>query len=252
MPLFFVKKEQMENGIAAITGDDAHHISRSLRMAAGESVTLCDMEGSVYRCTLTDFLPDRVLARVEEIRPSESEPPYRVHLYQGLPKGDKLDSVIQKAVECGACDITTFESEFCIARAKADAEEKKLERRRRIALEAAKQSRRGIMPRIHPTCTYGEMLQQASQGDLCLLCYEGEGTQPLPRVLDAWKQSTDLVKMPIISVIIGSEGGFSKKEVEAAKNAGLTPVGLGKRILRTETASSFVLSCLSYALELER
>ncbi len=250
MPLFFVKKEQIASGVATVTGDDAHHISRSLRMAVGETLTLSDMEGSVYRCTLTDFLPDRVLARVEEVTPCLTEPPYRVELYQGLPKGDKLDAIIQKAVECGVASVTTFESEYCVVRAKAEAEEKKLERRRRIALEAAKQSRRGSLPQIHPTLSFAAMLEAARTADICLFCYEGEGTVSLFRVLEEAKGSLDLVKMPRVSVVVGSEGGFSKNEAKAAEKAGLIPISLGKRILRTETAPTFVLSALSYALEL--
>ena len=142
MPRFFVRREQIADGIVTLRGDDAHHISRALRMAAGERITVCDMQKYEYECELTAFLPDCVQARVLEERKCETEPPYRAHLYQALPKGDKLDAVIQKSVECGVDEITTFESERCVVRAKDGAEEKKVERRRRIALEAAKQSGR--------------------------------------------------------------------------------------------------------------
>ena len=150
MPRFFVRKDQIDNGTVTILGDDAHHISRSLRMAAGESITVCDMQKFEYDCTLTDFLPDRVLARVVSERKCDTEPPFAAHLYQALPKGDKLDTVIQKAVECGVSSITTFISERCIAKEKGD-EENKLRRRNKISLEAAKQSGRGIVPEVKAT-----------------------------------------------------------------------------------------------------
>ena len=118
MPRFFVRKDQIADGYVTLTGDDAHHISRSLRMAAGERITVCDMQKFEYECELTDFLSDHVLARILQTTHCDTEPPYEAALFQALPKGDKLDSVIQKAVECGAYSITTFESERCVVRAK--------------------------------------------------------------------------------------------------------------------------------------
>lgn len=250
MPRFFVRKDSISDGIVTLTGDDAHHISRSLRMAAGERITVCDMQKFEYECELTDFLPDRVLARVLSTVKCDTEPPYHVHIYQALPKGDKLDSVIQKAVECGAAELTTFESERCVVRAKAEAEEKKVERRRRIALEAAKQSGRGLIPDVHPTVRFSEAIGAAAQADIPLFCYEGDGTRPLPQVLKRLRGELGEGRIPTVSAVIGSEGGFSQAEAEAARAAGLFPVGLGKRILRTETAASFVLACLVYELEL--
>ena len=249
MPRFFVQKEQIEHDTVTLTGDDAHHVSRSLRMAAGECITVCDMTGTEYECELTDFLPDRVLAKILQVRKSETEPPYYAHVFQALPKGDKLDSVIQKAVECGASEITTFESERCIVRAKGENEAKKVERRQRIALEAAKQSGRGIVPTVNPTVSFAEMCRRAAEADIALFCYEGDGTEPLPTALKKAISKIDK-ETPTIALIIGSEGGFSLAEAEAICQKGILPVGLGKRILRTETASGFALACLVYALEM--
>ncbi len=249
MPRFFVDAAQIENGTVTLVGDDAHHISRSLRMAVGEIVTVCDMQAHEYLCELTDFLPDRVLARVLSSTPSESEPPYVAHVYQALPKGDKLDSVIQKAVECGAAAITTFESERCIVRLKGENEEKKVERRRRIALEAAKQSGRGMLPTVFPTCSFAEAVREAATADLALFCYEDERGETLASVLQG-ARAAGLPEHPTISLMIGSEGGFSAAEAAAARAAGMRSVGLGKRILRTETAASFALSCLVYEFEM--
>ena len=255
MPRFFVRSNQIQDGIVTITGDDAHHISRSLRMAAGEHITVCDMQKNEYECELCEFLPDRVCARIISAFHSDTEPPYSVHVFQALPKGDKLDSIIQKSVECAVTELTTFESERCIARIKDGSEIKKVERRERIALEAAKQSGRGIVPAIHPTVRFAEAIEQAARADIPLFCYERDGTEPLAVVLHRLLPESDRLrtpKSPTISVVIGSEGGFSQAEVAFVKEHGLIPVGLGKRILRTETAASFVLACLVYEFELNR
>ncbi|MBQ9760910.1 MAG: 16S rRNA (uracil(1498)-N(3))-methyltransferase [Clostridia bacterium] len=249
MPRFFVRRDQIDGDIVTVTGDDAHHISRALRMAAGEHITVCDMQKFEYECVLTEFLPDCVRARILETSQADTEPPYHVHLYQALPKGDKLDSIIQKAVECGVAEITTFESERCVARVKDGGEQKKLERRQRIALEAAKQSGRGVVPSVHATVSFEAAIEAAKQAELALFCYEGEGTRPLPEWITQWKK-THTNKVPTVSVVIGSEGGFSLREAATAVENGLLPTGLGKRILRTETASGFVLACLVYALEM--
>ena len=251
MPRFFIQKQQIDGDIATITGDDAHHISRSLRMAAGEHITVCDMQKNEYECELLEFLPDCVRARIIKEEKIQTEPPYHVHVYQALPKGDKLDSIIQKAVECGVCELTTFESERCVVRVKDGGEAKKLERRRRIALEAAKQSGRGIVPEIHASISFREAIRMASQADLALFCYEGDGTRPLAECVEQFKKTHDRKDGALsISVVIGSEGGFSLEEARAAAEAGMISTGLGKRILRTETAASFVLACLVYAFEM--
>ena len=251
MPRFFVTKDQVNDGYVTILGDDAHHISRSLRMATGEKITVCDMQKNEYFCTLEEFLSDRVIARIDSRKQSDTEPPFRAKLYQALPKGDKLDSIIQKSVECGIYSITTFISERCIAR-ESGTEPKKLQRRERIALEAAKQSGRGIIPRISPSVSFKDAVKEASKADIALFCYEGYGTEPLRTFLSG--KHAELaqkgVNEPTISIMIGSEGGFSLAEEEYAREAGLVPVGLGKRILRTETASGFVLGCIVYEFEL--
>ena len=248
MPRFFVEKNDIQNGIVTVSGDDAHHLSRALRMAAGERITVCDAQGTDYTCVLTDFLPDRVLARVESSQPTETEPPFRAVLYQGLPKGEKLDSVIQKAVECGVSRVIPFESERCVVRIRDGENDKKATRRNRIAAEAAKQCGRGILPEVESAKPFREIVNDAKRFDLPLFCYEGEGTEPLPRVLERIRNR--LPANPEIGILIGSEGGFSPAEAEAASAAGWIPVGLGKRILRTETAPVFALAAISCALEL--
>ena len=248
MPKFFVKQDQIEENVITLRGDDAFHISRSLRMAKGEHITVCDMQANEYDCVLLDFLPDAVVAEIFSTRKADTESPVRIYLYQALPKGDKLDTVIQKSVECGVHEIALFESERCVVKSKKDAEERKNERRNRIALEAAKQSGRGYIPLVKGTFSFEEAIKEAVRADLCLFCYEGETEATLKTVLTSTKAEGK--KAESISSIIGSEGGFSVNEALFARENGAVSVSLGKRILRTETAAPFVLSCLSYVFEM--
>lgn len=247
MPRFFVRQESVGENEISIRGEDAHHIARALRMAVGDGITVCDMNGNEYDCSIISFDSDReVKARINSVKHSENEPPIYIRLFQALPKGDKLDTVIQKAVECGASEIIPFESERCIVKIKPDGEERKTERRNRIASEAAKQCGRSVIPTVRGTVGFSEMLSLALESDETLFCYEGDGTIPLGRILGEWRE-----KMPkSVSVIIGSEGGFSVSETQRALEKGTRLTGLGKRILRTETASGFVLSCIVCACEL--
>ena len=252
MPRFFVKQDQIQDNIINVMGDDAHHIARSLRMAVGDKVTVCDMQGDEYDCVIERFDDDKIVdLRIIEKKVSLSEPKCRITLFQALPKADKLDTVIQKAVECGVCEIVPFESERCVVKAKADAEDRKTDRRARIAAEAAKQCRRSLLPTVRRTISFDEMLRMAAESELPLFCYEGEGTLPLGRILNDKMNPNGNGEYPSVSIIVGSEGGFSPKEVEAALEKGMICTGLGKRILRTETASSFVLSCIVCKTELE-
>lgn len=250
MPRFFIRQDQIEGDTLRITGEDAHHISRSLRMAAGEMITVCDMQGREYECALSEFLEGEVRARILSSKASENEPPVFIRLFQALPKGDKLDTVIQKAVECGVGEIIPFESERCVVRIKADAEEKKYQRRNRIAAEAAKQCGRSVIPEVGMSVSFSKMLRRAAESDLCLFCYEGDGTEPLGRILDRAVGTEGGERPRSISIVIGSEGGFSQNEAQKCRDAGMIMTGLGRRILRTETASGFVLSCIVCYFEL--
>ncbi len=254
MPRFFVQldKIDLEHKTVLIEGEDAHHISRSLRMAKGERITVCDMQGFEYDCMIRDFCDDSsVTAEVISRSDCSSEPPYKVTLYQGLPKGDKLDSVIQKSVECGVFALRTFESSRCIAKEKVESGDKKLIRRNKIALEAAKQSGRGRVPEILPTVSFKEAVAEASKADIPLFCYEDEHTVSLKSALCRRRDLLSRDCQLTISVVIGSEGGFSPQEAEYAREHGMLTVGLGPRILRTETVPSFVLGCLAYELEMD-
>ena len=244
MPRFFVQTDQIQDGIVTVRGDDAHHISRALRMAVGDRITVCDMRATEYECELTDFLADCVKARILCAAQSAVEPPVAITLYQALPKGDKLDTVIQKAVECGTFRIVPFESERCVVRAKADSEARKTERRQRIATEAAKQCGRAVLPVVESTCTFAQMLSDAAQNDVVFFCYEGDGTLPVGKLL----QERDWHATSSIGIVIGSEGGFSREEEILTSDLGYASVTLGKRILRAETAAVALTSVVMFAL----
>ena len=247
MPRFFVKQDQISDNLINIIGEDAHHIARSLRMAIGENITVCDMKGNEYFCSITGFCDDKkVSAEILETKYSENEPPVYIRLFQALPKGDKLDTIIQKAVECGVSEIIPFESDRCVVRIREDSEERKNERRNRIAAEAAKQCGRSVLPEVRKSVGFSEMLELAEASDVVLFCYEGDETVALGRILDELKTK----KPSSISIVIGSEGGFSIAESEAARSKNMIMTGLGKRILRTETASGFILACIVCAFEL--
>ncbi len=248
MPRFFIRKEHIitENGqkTVLISGDDAHHISRSLRMAPGEKIEVCDMQKTVYYCTLSKFTESTVCAVVDREECSDTEPRYEIKLYQALSKGDKMETIIQKSVECGASEIIPFSSERCVVKIDKKDEKKKIERYYKISESASKQSGRGIIPRVEKILDFKSMLEEAAKASLAIMCYEGDGTLSLKEILKNNKPSKD------IAIIIGSEGGFSQKEVELAREKNIHLAGLGKRILRCETAAPFTLACITYETEL--
>ena len=244
MPRFFVPSTGFDADRVTITGDDAFHLARSLRMAVGDTVTVCDMHGKEHLCRLDSLHDDICHLTVLSTKQSESEPPVDITLYMGYPKGDKLELVIQKAVELGALEIVPFLSERCVVKPRAEREEKQNARQCRIAEEAAKQCGRGRIPTVGMPISFSSMLSAVEKYDAVLFCYEGDGTRSLKAVLS---EHRDVKK---IAVIIGSEGGFSLAEAEAAQKAGCHLVGLGKRILRCETAPLCVLSAISYEFEL--
>ncbi len=244
MPHFFVDKSSIASDTLFIDGDDARHISRSLRMAVGDGLSVSDGEGRVYSCELTKIRDERCEARILGSTLSEAESPVSITLYMAYPKSDKLEAIIQKSCELGAMKIVPFESSRCIKRPSEDKAEKRLLRFNRIAKEACGQCGRGSLATVGGTLSFCEVISECKEYDLALFCYEGDGTIPLPQLLSAARSAKS------IAVVVGSEGGFSPEEAAEAKSAGLSMTGLGKRILRCETAPSFVLSAISYAFEL--
>lgn len=245
MPRFFLDAPAPDSDELVLVGDDARHIALSLRMAKGQTVTVSGNDGMEYECELTDIKPERVLMKIVSSSENLTEMPCRVTLYVALPKGDKLDLIIQKATELGVHRIVPFSSERCVARPDEASKDKKRARRCRIAEEAAKQCGRGVIPDVAHPMTFSDAIAEAARADVPLFLYEGDGTEPLLPVL-----KNGLKPGATVSVVTGSEGGFSPKEAQLAKDAGMTLCGLGRRILRCETAPIYVLSAIAYETEL--
>ena len=244
MPRFFVDKTDITDSTARIIGDDARHIARSLRMAVGDSVTVCDGEGREYDTVLSRIRDEECVCEIKEEIKSRCESPVRITLCMAYPKGDKLETVIQKAVELGVDTVVPFESSRCIKRPPKEKLEKLTARHTKIAEEAAKQCGRAKLPRVLSPLSFAEMLNITKEASLTLFCYENEdGTTLKSALLNAGS-------IKDIAIIIGCEGGFSPDEAKAAISAGAISVSLGSRILRCETAPAYVLSALSYVFEL--
>ena len=241
--MFFTDSSLIDQSTALILGDDARHIARSLRMAVGDTITVSDGKGAVYLCRLDMIRDERCECGIIKKCERTSESPVEITLFMAFPKGDKLETVIQKSVELGASRIIPFESERCIKIPKSEKLERVLERYNKIATEAAKQCGRATLPVVEAPTTISRLKDRVGEFDLPLFCYEGDGTVSLKSALDR-----DGVKK--ISAVVGCEGGFSEREAKMLIEAGFIPVNLGPRILRCETAPSYVLSAISYKFEL--
>ena len=242
MPRFFVDRGAVNEGSIILVGENAHHLSYSLRGRIGDKVDVCDGTGTLYRCTVTAMDGVKVVLSADETVHADTEPPYEAVLCQAIPKGDKMDLIVQKAVELGVSRIIPFESANCVAKIKPEQREKKTARWQRIAEEAAKQCGRGIIPTVDMPCSFEDMLDLCS-GSHRYFCYECGG-QVLTEALSGIGEDSDPVYF-----MIGPEGGFSPSEADKTVAAGFTAVTLGRRILRAETASMFFLSALSYGFE---
>lgn len=242
IPRIYVGSDMINDGIAFINGSDANHILRVLRKVKGDELHICDMHGNSYRAVINEITADGLTAILGEPEKENCEMPFKVSVYQCFPKGDKLETVIQKAVELGAHEIVAVMSERCVAKPDSKAFAKRLERLMKISESAAAQCGRSYIPQVRGIISYADAVKEISEKDVGFICYEGDGTLPLPQILK------DGVKS--IGFLIGPEGGISAKEVEKAKESSLGLAGLGKRILRTETASGYVLSAISVLLEI--
>jgi 16S rRNA (uracil1498-N3)-methyltransferase len=244
MPRFFLLSEKAENGFFEIRGDDARHISFSLRMRQGEMLTVCDGDGTDYECKIVFMDGETVRLEVVSSHRTVTEPPLEICLYQSVPKGDKFEYIVQKAVELGVSRIVPVYSSRCIVKPDPKSEEKKTVRLSRIAHEAAKQCGRGRIPAVMPYMTFAQAVR--SCGENAFICYENEKSFSLKSYLHTLSEKN----ANALSFFVGPEGGYSEQEVALAAENGIPAVELGPRILRSETASGFVLSSLTYEFEL--
>ena len=245
MARFFVTKDDITDNQITIADKDAFHIARSLRMAVGDKLTVCDESGTEYLCTLSRIRDDECLCDIISSNAGRTESPVHITLFMAYPKGDKLETVVQKSVELGASEIIPFESSRCIKRPAAEKADKITDRLSRIAEEAAKQCGRSRLPRVSKMVKFNEVTSRIKDYDLALFCYEGEGATSLKKALESYGK-----KAGSIAVIIGSEGGFCEEEARLITEAGASCVNLGPRILRCETAPDYCLSAISYHFEL--
>ena len=241
---FFVKNEHFTKDTATILGEDVNHIKNVLRMEIGTKIYTTNIETHIkYLTEIKSIENEKVECNILEEVPT-TELPINITLYQGLPKSDKLEFIIEKATELGACKIVPVEMRFSIAKIKN--EDKKIVRWNKIAESAAKQSKRNIIPSIEQTIKVNEMINQFKQYDLILVAYENESKQTLKDVL----KNSQKEKIKNVALVIGPEGGVDSKEIELLIQNGAKCVSLGKRILRTETAPLTLLSMLIYEFEL--
>lgn len=236
MPRFFTPS--VEGDAVRITGGDARHIARVLRMRPGEQLTVCDGLGGDYRCEITGVSDEEITLCVLARIASRAEPTLRATLYQGLPKYDKMDFIIQKCVELGITRIVPVLTARCVSRPDEKSLHAKTERWNKIAFEAAKQSGRGLVPQVAPAIRFSEALTELQQMEHALLFYEGSVTGSAGGFAPEMRE---------LGFMVGPEGGFEPQETEQARAAGVRIMGLGPRILRTETAPLCVLSAAMYA-----
>lgn len=239
---FFIEPSQIQDGVICVEGADVNHIRNVLRMKPGAQAMFSDETGVGYLCALESMEPVRF--RIMDFFKEGRELPSRICLFQGIPKGDKMDLVIQKATELGVSDIYPVSTSRTVVKLDAKKAEKKSSRWQGIAKAAAKQCGRSKIPCVHEVMTFAQSLITAGELDVLLIPYErAEGMEDTRRAVKEIRQGQS------IGIFIGPEGGFEEKEVEQAVSQGAAPITLGKRILRTETAGLVILSILLYHLE---
>ena len=233
MARFFVEKSIIADNSVTIKGEDAHHISRVLRMREGDKITICDCEGMDYYCIIETIAKSEVVVQVVSSEVNQTEPTVDIMLFQGIPKQGKMEVIIQKAVEMGVRSIIPVVTHRCVA--KGD----KPERWKKVVLEAAKQCGRGRIPEVCEAVSFNEAVKRMAGMECKIMPYELETEGRLKDVLGSARE---------VGILIGPEGGFEEYEAEAARAAGIKTVTLGKRILRTETAASAVIPIILYTM----
>ncbi|MDF2927510.1 MAG: rRNA ((1498)-N(3))-methyltransferase [Paenibacillaceae bacterium] len=254
MQRYFVAREQLEPGLVRLTGDDAHHLVKVMRAGPGDEFICSDGCSREVLAKISSI--DRGLVEAEIVRelPMDSEAAVEVWIAQSLPKGDKLETVIQKCTELGADRFIPFISERTIVSYDEKKESKRLARWDKIAKEAAEQAHRNRIPGIDSPLSWKQLLKLVPEADLGLICYEQEsGLSLRPQLAELFRRGEQgqashggRGPRPRVLVLVGPEGGFAAKEVQEAVDAGCASVSLGRRILRTETAAMAALTCIMY------
>ena len=248
MPKFFVSDEQINEALGEIkiTGTDVNHLKNVLRVKSGDKVEICNLcNQQNYNCQIKEINREYINTKILEKMSEITETNVKVTIFQGIPKAEKMEWVIQKAVELGVYDIVPVEMKRCVVKLKEKVLDKKLQRWQKISEVAAKQCGRNLIPKIHPVITSKDIANQINQYDVILVAYEDEKHITLKQELLKLKQKDDIK----IGIIIGPEGGLESKDVEMWREKGAKIITLGRRILRTETVALQCLSIIMYELE---
>lgn len=244
MHRFFVNSNSWAENHILFEAKEAHHMQKVLRLKPGDMIIGFDGKGNEYRITLLAETNDGLRGVIEEICQKETEPNVLVHLVQGIAKADKMDTIIQKAVEIGIHSIYPVTTSHTVVRLKEDKRASKITRWQTIAREACKQCRRNYIPEVKPLLDFAAFLKNRDRNKAAIMLYENEHLHSLG---EAIKTHLDLIQTQGAYLIVGPEGGFSDAEVESAREQGVITAGLGPRILRTETAGLAAASMILYA-----
>ena len=248
MPRFFVKTEQINQPYIYIKNEDVNHIKNVLRKKVEDKIEVCNQEtGDAYLCEIEQLDDNEILTKIIE-KLNETETNIKIDIYQGLPKAEKMELIIQKSVELGVNSIIPVSLKRCVVKLEGKDQNKKIERWQKIAESAAKQCGRNIIPKIENIIKIKQFEELNKNYDSLIVAYENEKEYTLKQEIQKIKQSNK--KELKIAVVIGPEGGLAEEEIETLKNYGANIVTLGKRILRTETVALNILSILMYELEM--
>lgn len=242
---FFVEPSQIQGTRVVITGNDVNHIRNVLRMQPGEEIAVSNGEdGKEYRCGIEELYEDEIVCTLRFVKEDGVELPSKIYLFQGLPKADKMELIVQKAVELGIHEIIPVSTKRAVVKLDEKKAKSKIARWQTISEAAAKQSKRRIVPQIHAVMSFKEAVAYAKDMQIKLIPYElADGMEKTREIISNLKPGQD------IAIFIGPEGGFEENEIQTALDNGIVPITLGKRILRTETAGFTILSWIMYQLE---
>ncbi len=234
--------DNIENDIITLSEEDSKHLAKVLRAQVGEIINICDGCGTEYKAEICEISSKSVKSKIIEKYLSKTEPKVKVTIFQGLPKGQKIELIIQKCVEIGAFEFVPVETVRSVVKLNEDKGKGKEERWNKISMEAAKQSERGIVPKVYSPITFDKAIEIAKNYDLAIIPYEKQEESDLKLFLKDKSPEK-------IAIFIGPEGGFEEQEIKKAIDCGIKPVSLGKRILRTETAPLTALSVIMYEFD---
>lgn len=245
MHRFYAEDDRIMDDHISIIGSDVNHIKNVLRLKQGDEIVICNGQGKDYYCIINRVSDGQIIADINNVTDTAAELKSRIVLFQGLPKKDKFELIVQKAVELGAAEIVpVMTSRVVVKLEDKKKEEKKLQRWQAIALEAAKQSGRGIIPTVSPVLSFSDAIKALGRMELALIPYEKATDIKYTREI-----LSRISSFSTIGVLIGPEGGFDEEEINLAIQHNIEPITLGRRILRTETAGLAILSMMMLMLE---